>query len=73
MLVADIGRVIVVMVVRFKLSYIGNMNKMDKIGLVHFEKVMDTNGYVIYLCNMVMVSMHDLINGVNGGLVGMYC
>ena len=47
MLVAHIGRVIVVMVVHFKLSYIGNMNKMDKIGLVHFEKVMDTNGYVI--------------------------
>jgi hypothetical protein len=47
MLVAHIGRVIVVMVVCFKLSYIGNMNKMDKIGVAHFDKVMDTNGYVI--------------------------
>jgi hypothetical protein len=47
MLVAHIGRVIVVMVMRFKLSYIGNMDKMDKIGVVHFDKVMDTNGYAI--------------------------
>jgi hypothetical protein len=47
MLVAHIGRVIVVMVVRFKLSYIGNMNKMVKIGVAHFDIVMDTNGYAI--------------------------
>jgi hypothetical protein len=45
--VAHIGRVIVVMVMRFKLSYIGNMDKMDKIGATHFDKVMDTNGYAI--------------------------
>ena len=47
MLVVHIGKVIVVMVVCFKLSYIGNMNKMDKIGVAHFDEVMDTNGYAI--------------------------
>ena len=47
MLVAHIGRVIVVMVMCFKLSYIGNMDNIDKIGVAHFDKVMDTNGYAI--------------------------
>jgi hypothetical protein len=47
MFVAHIGRVIVIMVVCFKLSYIGNMNKVDKIGVVHFDKMMDFNGYAI--------------------------
>jgi hypothetical protein len=40
-------KVIVVMVMPFKLSFIGNMNKMDKIGVAHFGKVMDTKYYVI--------------------------
>jgi hypothetical protein len=40
-------RVIVVMVMCFKLSFIGNMNKMDKIGVAYFGIVMDTKYYVI--------------------------
>jgi hypothetical protein len=29
--------------------------------------------YGLLVLNVVMVSMHGLIDGVNGGLVGMYC
>jgi hypothetical protein len=29
--------------------------------------------YGLLVLNVLIVSMHGLINGVNGGLVGMYC
>jgi hypothetical protein len=55
------------------LSYIGNMNMGGTFGKVIIQMVELLYGtWIMLWFKSLIFSMHGLINGVNGGLVGMY-